>query len=153
MQWGCGAAKQAVTRHKVGNHSEIASEINIAQPSSIERNQWFGKVPVSVECFMDKKSSWVDRKRATDALLYYNQMIFDIYELYTRKLRQALLTSGLDAGNTTEIFNRLVADYNRLLQLRLQQYRAESDLARKLEVTRDWFQQIRVEIRERAAYR
>lgn len=80
-------------------------------------------------------------------------MIFDIYELYTWKLRQNLLTSGLDVGNTTEIFNRLVAEYNRLLQLRLQQYRAESDLGRKLEVTRDWFQEIRAEIRELAAYR
>ena len=137
----------------LSNYSEIASEINIAQPSTIERKQWFGKIRISVECFMDKKSSWVDRKRATDALLYYNQVIFDIYELYTRKLRQALLTSGLDAGNATEIFNQLVADYNRLLQLRLQQYRAQSKLGRKMEVTRDWFRQIRAEIRELAAYR
>ncbi|RMF64298.1 MAG: hypothetical protein D6743_09495, partial [Calditrichaeota bacterium] len=135
------------------NQPEMVSEIVIWQPSGIERKNLFGKLKVSVECYMDKKSSWVDRERATEALLFYNQVIFDIYELYTRKLRQALMTNDLLAGDGTAVFNQLAAENGQLLQLRLQQYRTESDLGRDVEVTKQWFRQIRSEIRELAAYR
>ena len=135
------------------NPSDIASEIKIWQPSFVGKKNLFSKIQVSVECYMDKRSSWVDRTRATNALLYYNQVVFDIYELYARRLRRALLTSGLDAGNAAEIFTRLTAENDQLMQRRLKQYQTESDLGQNLEVTRDWFRQIRAEIRELAAYR
>ena len=135
------------------NPSDIASEIKIWQPSFVGKKNLFSKIQVSVECYMDKRSSWVDRTRATNALLYYNQVVFDIYELYARRLRRALLTSGLDAGNAAEILTRLTAENDQLMQRRLKQYQTESDLGQNLEVTRDWFRQIRAEIRELAAYR
>lgn len=38
-------------------------------------------------CYIDKVLSWVDTEQKSDLLLRYNQVIFDIVELYKRKLQ------------------------------------------------------------------
>ena len=38
-------------------------------------------------CYMDKNSSWINTKYKNDSYLKYNQVIFDITELYRRKLQ------------------------------------------------------------------
>ncbi len=73
----------------------------------------------------------VDQKQATDDLLFYNQVIFDIHELYTRKLRQAFMSPDFDMNDIVEGFNRLVEENRRALEARLNAFQRESQMGSK----------------------
>jgi hypothetical protein len=135
------------------DNPDMASAISIYNPSAIERKNLFLKTRLVTECYVDKKSSWVDRKRATDDLLAYNQVIFDIHELYTRKLQQAFMAADFGLDDVVESFNRLVEENGRSLNARLNAFQRESQMGSKADVTQAWFRQIRAEIRELAGYR
>jgi hypothetical protein len=132
------------------DNPDMASAISIYNPSAIERKNLFLKTRLVTECYLDKKSSWVDRKRATDDLLAYNQVIFDLHELYTRKLRQAFMAADFGLDNVVESFNRLVEENGRALNARLNAFQRESRMGSNADVTQAWFRQIRAEIRELA---
>jgi len=124
----------------------VVSEISAQNPASIQKRNVFSKTALTAECFFDKRSSWVDRARATDELLLYNQTIFDIYELYTRRLRQAYDTTSFGLKEPLKIFNELFERNNAAMSLRLKEFRTESKLGSDVEKVRSWSEMIMSEI-------
>lgn len=65
-----------------------STEILVQMPASFVKNSLFLPTVTNVECYVDKKRSWVNKALTTKYSLEYNQTIFDIYELHARKLRK-----------------------------------------------------------------
>src|SRR5438876_11403809 len=66
---------------------QTVCEIALQNPTYLMKGNIFSKEVVIGDCYMDRKHSWADKTKVTDQLLLYNQTMFDIYELFTRKLR------------------------------------------------------------------
>ena len=73
-----------------GSSNDYSTEIFVSIPSSIEKEP-FTSPKLSSVCVFDKRKSWVNKNIANDTLLLYNQTIFDIHEVYARKLRKIFL--------------------------------------------------------------
>jgi hypothetical protein len=131
----------------------VGSEILVKNPASIQRKNLLAKTQIFVECYFDKKSSWVNRKHATDDLLAYNQTIFDIYELYSRKLREAFDTTSFGAQDAIEVFNELVEKNSQEMNKRIQEFRIESNMGRDAEKAKLWSEAILSEIRSLDKYK
>ena len=89
----------------------IVSEISVLNPAFFNKPHIFLPTNIKVFCYMDRKNSWADKSKVTDQLLLYNQTIFDIYELYTRKLKKKLSETkfGIDPSN---LFAQIVQENN-----------------------------------------
>jgi hypothetical protein len=124
----------------------IVSELVVKNPSSIERRSLFAKTKLTAQCYFDKSASWVNRKYATDELLLYNQTIFDIYELYVRKLRQAYDSTSFSSQDPIKTYNALVDRNNQELTNRIRQLRAETKMGADYERVKLWSEKILIEI-------
>jgi hypothetical protein len=112
-----------------------------------------GKSQCHAHCYVDKKNSWVDRKNAKDELLLYNQTIFDIYELYTRQLRQTFASTSFGLKDPIKIFNNAVEKNNEQLFARLRAFRTESGMGQNFETVKSWSAQIAAELKTVEAYK
>lgn len=131
----------------------IVSEIVVKNPTNFERKGLFGKSNCQAHCYVDKKNSWVDRKNAKDELLLYNQTIFDIYELYTRQLRQTFASTSFGLKDPIKIFNHVVEKNNEQLFARLKAFRTETGMGQKFETVKSWSAQISAELRALEAFK
>jgi hypothetical protein len=136
-----------------GNAGSPACEIVVKNPSSIERKNLFAKTKVVAECYFDKKNSWVNKAHTSDDLLLYNQTIFDIYELYTRKLRQTFETANFDFNSATKVFNETVNHNNDALFNRLREFRTETKMGTAVEKIELWAGKINFELKGLEGYR
>lgn len=59
---------------------------------------------------IDRSKSWVDTTRRTDGLLRYNQAVFDLLEVYRRKLQQEL-NAGISMMDATHIYHNYTQYY------------------------------------------
>lgn len=130
-----------------------ACEIFIKNPASLERKNLLAKTRLVAECYVDKEASWVVKSRTTENALLYCQTIFDIYELYTRKLRATFEAQKFDFNNATQVFNEIVNHNNDALLARVQEFRAASKLGTDVEKTRYWADKIKFELSELQQYR
>lgn len=131
----------------------IISEIVVKNPASIERTNVFAKTKLTAQCYMDKKNSWVDQSRATNELLLYNQTIFDIYELYVRKLRQTFAATDFGLREAIKTFNAVVDKNNQALLQRLKEFRTASRMGAEAEKVKSWSEKIAAEIKSLDEYR
>lgn len=135
------------------NGDAIISEIVVKNPASIERSNVFAKTRLTAQCYFDKRNSWVDKNRATNELLLYNQTIFDIYELYVRKLRQTYTATDFGLREALKVFNNVVEQNNQALLQRLKEFRIASRMGAEAETVKLWSEKIIAEIQSLDEYR
>ena len=81
-----------VDTNTVKEHSYIEFYLDIEENEEYELGtSW---VELVAAAYMDKKLSWVDKKHCTAEELRYNQVIFDLVELFRRRLQVVIDTGG-----------------------------------------------------------
>lgn len=102
---------------------------------------------VTVYCFFNTEESWT--KTDDTYLLNHEQRHFDLYEAYTRKMRQALMEiSETDArkiaGHVKRIYDRYYRECSRLQD----QYDSETQFSNNREKQQEWNRRIDMLIQE-----
>lgn len=83
---------RVVDTNTVKEHSYIEFYLDIEENEEYELGtSW---VELVATAYMDKKLSWVDKKHCTAEELRYNQVIFDLVELFRRRLQVVIDTGG-----------------------------------------------------------
>lgn len=129
------------------NSSNISSEIVVYNPATIEKSNLFSSFKLTSICVFDKKHSWVNRSIADSSTLLYNQTIFDIYELYTRKLRKKFSETDFGLSNYSEKFHQMTARNNKDLVDEVSKFRKESDIGKNLDAVFNWHLKIKSELK------
>jgi hypothetical protein len=137
----------------INDSKSIVSEIVVYNPSNIERRMSFLPVQLETKALFDKKGSWINLKYSTDLLLKYNQVIFNIYELYSRKLKKGFLNSDFNLGNPIDIFNKLSTKNNDELLEILSKFRKESKFGETKDTVYKWYIDINNQIEELNSYK
>jgi hypothetical protein len=130
-----------------------ACEILIKNPASLERKNLLSKTRLVAECYLDKNASWAVKSRVTETSLLYCQTLFDIYELYTRKLRAAFVAEKFDPNNATRVFNEITNRNNDALVARIHEFRLASEMGTNVEKTQYWAEKIKFELSQLQEHR
>ncbi|HGY57098.1 MAG TPA: hypothetical protein ENK44_15420 [Caldithrix abyssi] len=131
----------------------LASEIYISNPSKIERKTLFHPVILDAKTLFDRQKSWVRPNNTTDLLLRYNQVLFNIYELHTRKLKKEFLKLNFSINSPTEIFFDLVNSINSELYNMVNNFREESKMGKEEAIINKWYDRIINQLEELNQYR
>ncbi len=128
--------------------SNIGSEIFVYNPATIEKSNLFSSFKLTSICVFDKKHSWVNRSLADSSTLLYNQTIFDIYELYTRKLRKKFSETDFGLSDFSEKFHNMTEKNNKELVDEVSKFRKESDMGKNLDEVFNWHLKIKNELED-----
>jgi|GEM_PF-1696598 len=119
-------------------NAAISSELLIQMPAKFNKAALFLPSNYYVECYMVKKGSWVDSAKATEQSLKYNQSIFDIYEIYSRRLRKKFEETELGIGDPTEKFNSICNENALALSNEIINYRKETEMGINNDKIDEW---------------
>ena len=67
---------------------------------------------IETYCYMDRGASWVKENEKTDVNLLYNQTIFDIVELYSRRLQEEINHLSGSTFAITNTLDELLREYD-----------------------------------------
>lgn len=115
--------------------------------SDYKKYSLFTSTRTGVETVFDRKNSWVSSKGKTDKMLKYFQVMFDIYELYARKLKTEYKSTqfGVDPYKVfREKYNAALtalSDRNKL-------YMKETQMGQNYKEVLKWEKQIGLELKE-----
>ncbi|MBK7500889.1 MAG: hypothetical protein IPI19_17830 [Ignavibacteriales bacterium] len=137
----------------IGSNENYVSEIHLYNPATIEKANIFSTAKLTSICVFDKKHSWVNKKVASADLLLYNQVIFNIYELYTRKLRKEFYNTEFGLDDYIQQFHLMTEKNNSDLKDRLEDYRSDADLGKNVAGIKLWEMTIDKELEELKAYK
>jgi hypothetical protein len=135
-----------------GSSNDYSSSISVSIPSSIDKQLFIAPTFTSV-CVFDKRKSWVHKDVANDTLLLYNQTIFDIHEVYARKLRKAFMETTFMETTYKDQYKSITSDNNSNLLNRVEEFRRESFHGEKGKAILKWAAQINNELQELNQYR
>jgi hypothetical protein len=130
-----------------GSSDDYTTEIFVSIPSSIDKTIVSSPKLTSV-CVFDKRKSWVNKNVANDTLLLYNQTIFDIHEVYARKLRKTFMETDFGLNDFKEKYMDMTAKNNNDLLNRIDDFRRESFYGHKSKAVLHWAAQIKNELKE-----
>ncbi|MDP2365218.1 MAG: hypothetical protein Q8M94_15810 [Ignavibacteria bacterium] len=122
----------------LGTNENYVTEIHLYNPATIEKANYFSTAKLTSICVFDKKHSWVNKKNASDNLLLYNQVMFNIYELYTRKLRKEFYNTDFSFDDYIQQFHTMTEKINSDLKDRLEDYRNDVDLGNNVAGIKMW---------------
>ncbi len=137
----------------IGSNENYVTEIHLYNPATIEKANIFSTAKLTSICVFDKKHSWVNKKVASADLLLYNQIIFNIYELYTRKLRKEFYNTEFGLDDYIQQFHLMTEKNNSDLKDRLEDYRSDADLGKNVAGIKLWEMTIDKELEELKAYK
>jgi len=137
----------------IGSNENYATEIHLYNPATIEKANIFSTAKLTSICVFDKKHSWVNQKNASADLLLYNQVIFNIYELYTRKLRNEFYNTEFGLDDYIQQFHLMTEKNNSDLKDRLEDYRSDADLGKNVAGIKLWEITINQELEELKTYK
>ena len=137
----------------IGSNENYVTEIHLYNPATIEKANIFSTAKLTSICVFDKKHSWVNKKVASADLLLYNQVIFNIYELYTRKLRKEFYNTEFGLDDYIQQFHLMTEINNSALKDRLEDYRSDADLGKNVAGIKLWEMTIDKELEELKAYK
>jgi hypothetical protein len=129
------------------------SEIIIQSPANFKKATFLNPASTTVECYVDKKASWVKKSQAKPQLLFYNQTLFDLYELYSRKLRKKLAETTFGIEDPTGVFDTIYQTHTADLSKAATQYRTESGMGTKNKMIKEWSEKIANELKELIEYK
>jgi hypothetical protein len=137
----------------IGSNENYVTEIHLYNPSTIEKANYFSTAMLTSICVFDKKHSWVNKKNASSDLLLYNQVMFNMYELYTRKLRKEFYNTEFGLDDYIQQFHSMTEKNNLDLKNRLEEYRSDADLGKNVSGIKLWEMTINKELEELKAYK
>jgi hypothetical protein len=103
-----------------------STQIFMSIPSSIEKNLLDAPTLTSL-CIFDKKHSWVNKNIANNDLLLYDQTLFDIHEIYARRLRKIFLETAFGLNDFKEKYQSMIDKNNSDLLNRIEDFKKESN--------------------------
>ena len=124
------------------------SEIFMSIPSSVEKENVFIQPRLISICVFDKKHSWANKKFVNDSLLVYNQTIFDIHEVYARKLRKTFSETDLSSTDYKEKFQSMTDKNNSELLDRVEEFRRKSNFGENKKIVIQWIYKIKKELQD-----
>ena len=130
-----------------GSSNDYTTQLFMSIPSSIDKTPVTAPALTSV-CIFDKRKSWVNKNIVSDTLLLYCQTIFDIHEVYARKLRKTFLETDFGLNDFKEKYQDMTAKNNNDLLNRVEEFRRESFFGEKRKVVLKWSSQIKNELLE-----
>jgi hypothetical protein len=130
----------------------LASEIIIFNPSSYEGRPLFLPAQFEAKTLFDKKKSWVNEKYASELLLEYNQVVFNLYEVYTRKLKKAMVDTSFGMSNPIDIYHNIAMRNNETLMDEISKFREESNLGRNKDAVEKWFKDVNSQLNNLVDY-
>lgn len=101
---------------------------------------------------MIKSASWIDTTQNVEYSLKYQQTLFDIAEIYTRKFRKELQENRKQISKGLSIVNDLNSKMTAELSKRRMQYDSETNFGLDSEKQIVWDQQIAQELQDLAEY-
>lgn len=119
-------------------NNTISCEIFVINPSSLQQSVRFLPAEFEAKTLFDKKKSWVNRENASDLLLKYNQTIFNIYELYTRKLKKEIINTNLGFFNPVETYQKIAERNSDELYDKISEFREKSNIGRNKNIIEKW---------------
>ena len=137
----------------IGSNENYVTEIHLYNPATIEKANYFSTAKLTSICVFDKKHSWVNKKSASADLLLYNQVIFNIYELYTRKLRKEFYSTNFGLDDYIQQFHTMTEKNNSDLKNRLEDFRRDADLGKNVAGIKFWEMTVDKELDELKEFR
>jgi len=112
----------------------------------------FLPVKTSVVTVFDRKNSWTSTDGKTEQLLKYYQVMFDLYEVYSRKLKKEFKKTkfGLDPN---KVFQEKYNASLTALSDRSKQYMKETKMGSDNDVIEKWDRTIQSELKELEEYK
>jgi len=133
---------------KPAKESKAASELVIQLPEKFQEEQFLKSASATVECYMDKKASWIKKAQAKPLLLLYNQTLFNIYELYARMLRKDFSEIDLNGENPAGAVDSIYKARTEELSKITVRYKRESTTGTKSKKVKEWSDKIDAELKE-----
>jgi hypothetical protein len=133
---------------KLPKEPKTNSEIVIQLPAKFNEAKFLASASATVECCVDKKSSWVKKTQAKPQLLLYNQILFNIYEVYARKLRKTFAETDFSVENPSAIFDSIYQTRIDELAKITARFRRESGFGTKDKKIKEWSGKIAAELKE-----
>jgi hypothetical protein len=137
----------------VGYSDDYSTESFMSIPSSIEKENPFSPPKLTSVCVFDKQHSRINKNITNDTLLIYYQTLFDIHEVYARKLRKTFLETDFGLNDFKEKFRSMTDNNNNDLLNRIEEFRRASKLGQNKEIVKQWAAKIRNELQELNLYR
>jgi hypothetical protein len=105
-----------------------------------------------VETIFDRKASWVAKEEQTEQELKYYQVMFDLYEVSSRKLRKQFKETrfGLDPD---KVFQEKYRAASTALDDRCKLYIEETDMGAEAAALEKWSKTLQLELKELEAYK
>lgn len=107
-----------------------------------------GQLKLFVECFFNKKKSWVKKDAHNEFLLKHEQSHFNITEIYARRLRKRFRHVDLNSKNLQKEVVKLFNKVSKNSAKRQKQYDKETNHSINKEVQNQWNQIIENELKE-----
>jgi hypothetical protein len=130
----------------------ISGQTMIVLLANFHKGNLFLPTKTSVATVFDRRNSWiVDSAKSVQSLKYY-QVMFDLYEVYTRRLKKELKNTkfGLDPNKLfQEKYNAALT----ALSDRNKQYFKETKLGTDSESVEKWNQTIQTELNDLKEYK
>jgi len=127
--------------------SDVATQIYMSIPSSVEKDVITSPKLTSV-CVFDKRHSWVNKNIINDALLRYDQTLFDIHEVYARRLRKTFLETDFGLNDFKEKYKGMTEKNNNDLLNRIEDFKRESNFGQNKKIVMQWVIKIKYELQE-----
>jgi hypothetical protein len=135
-----------------GSSDNYSTEIFMSIPSSIEKDV-FNSPKLTSVCVFDKRHSWVNKNIMNDALLLYDQTIFDIHEVYARRLRKTFLETDFGLNDFKEKYQSMTEKNNNDLLNRIEEFKRESNFGQNKKSVMQWTIKIKYELQELNQYK
>jgi len=132
---------------------DLLCEALFKVPSSAGTANIFSKKELTIITVFDKKRSWVKKEAVNDKRLLYNQVVFDIHELYARKLRKEFNETKIYAEDIAVEFHRMNEENNRRLKNELTKFGVLSKLGESDPVIKEWAREINKRLNELINYK
>jgi hypothetical protein len=124
-----------------------STELFMSIPSSVEKNL-LGPPTLTSYCLFDKRHSWVNKNIADNALLMYDQTLFDLHEVYARRLRKTFLETAFGLNDFKEKYQDMTEKNNKDLLNRIEVFKRESNFGQDKKSVMQWTIKIKYELQE-----
>lgn len=126
-------------------YTGLAGESFCLLAVSFAKPHAFARTKFEVAAYFDRAKSWIDPNGDQAAMVAYFQVLFDIYELHARQLKQELEQQA-PRGNPTEFMHARYDAAMAAITEQNNQFRKESRMGMDHDMVKQWQNRIEVEI-------
>jgi hypothetical protein len=134
------------------NSNNYSTQIFMSIPSSIDKDL-FNSPKLTSLCIFDKRHSWVNKNITDNRLLIYDQALFDIHEIYARRLRKTFLETDFGLNDFKEKYQSMTEKNNKDLLNRIEEFKRESNFGQNKKSVMQWTIKIKYELQELNQYK